>query len=228
MSLRITSPPRHSSPRRSVYGAQQEGAAVEPDLYMSRLIKLIPAEAVAIYPMLHTRAKAVAGETKLEKSDISGQSNASVQNSEGVDVSATFEAGRQPANEITSQVSNVINQTADTASQVAENVTAQATDVVQSSWIVPAMAWMLLLIVILLRWQATRDVNGNPQWGAVAIAAISFFLWVPTLSDEAFGIIPLLSHLDLISWTPAIQKFIPEILLLLWTLLVPAFYKPEG
>ena len=191
MSLRISAPSRTQGVRRSA-----DGEALEPDFYMSRLIKLIPAEAVAIYPMLQYRAAEVAQQSKQERLEKLTQET---------DQANTATATATSTTEAQSIVSGV-----------AEPV-----------WLLPAMAWLVLILVILLRWQATRDAAGNPQWGAVAIAAISFFLWVPTLDGGSFGILEFLNAVGWVDWTPAIQKFVPEVLLIFWTLLIPAFYKPE-
>jgi len=215
MSLRIVSPSRRGQQRRGSagepYGGNQDA---EADFYMSRLIKLIPAEAVAIYPLLLGRAKEVvadgerrvAGQQAPAETDASGSVEALT-----VAPGATAEGPVPPA-------------IAETATNIANTVP----DFGSSSWLVPAMAWMMLLVVILLRWQATRDANGTPQWGAVVIAAISFLLWVPTLDSGTFGIIEFMYTMQWINWTPEVAKFVPEILLIFWTLLIPAFYKPEG
>ena len=92
-------------------------------------------------------------------------------------------------------------------------------------------------MVILLRWQATRGPDGDGQWGAVAISAVSFMLWVPVLDGVgstpamvgSFGIFhALIDDWGLIHWAPAVQRFVPELLLVLWTILIPAFYRPSN
>lgn len=160
MSLRISSPGRGGQVRRG-----GSGEPLEPDFYMSRLIKLLPAEAVAVYPMLHNNAEDVA------------------------EASAQISSG--------------------------------------AGWLPIAMAWFVLMLVILLRWQATRDANGNAQWGAVAIAAISFFLWVPTMNGS-FGILEFATAAEWIAWPKPVEEFVPEVLLIFWTIVIPAFYKPEN
>ena len=91
------------------------------------------------------------------------------------------------------------------------------------------------MVVILLRWQATRGADGRPQWGAIAISAVSFLLWVPVLDGTvgsatapgSFGIFhTLIDDWKLLDWHTEVQRFVPELLLVLWTMLIPAFYRP--
>lgn len=208
MSLRISSPSKTGGGRRG--GAGEE---LEPDFYMSRLIKLLPAEAVAVYPMLHNRALDVVKDVKAANK---------------------IEAGKR-----STEAAPASGQAAATATDGASSVAAPITDagssmaaggppiVETAAWLPPAMAWFVLLLVILLRWQATRDAAGNPQWGAVAIAAVSFFLWVPTMNGS-FGVMEFAETAQLISWPEPVQKFVPELLLIFWTICVPAFYKPQN
>ncbi len=106
-----------------------------------------------------------------------------------------------------------------------------------AAWLPAGVAWLLLMVVILLRWQATRGPDGDGQWGAVAISAVSFMLWVPVLDGVgstpamvgSFGIFhALIDDWGLIHWAPAVQRFVPELLLVLWTILIPAFYRPSN
>jgi len=108
-----------------------------------------------------------------------------------------------------------------------------------ADWLPAGVAWLLLIVVILLRWQATRGPNGDAQWGAVLISAVSFLLWVPVLDGAtggnasgavaSFGIFHVLvNDWGVIHWPPPVQKFVPELLLVLWTILVPALYKPAN
>ena len=113
-------------------------------------------------------------------------------------------------------------------------VTANTLPFGSAEWLPAGVAWLLLLVVILLRWQGTRGPNGAAQWGAVAISAFSFLLWVPVLDASApgvigsFGIFHVLVQSEWINWAPQVQKFVPELLLVLWTILIPAFYRPSN
>ncbi|MEQ8823400.1 MAG: hypothetical protein RIC14_03405 [Filomicrobium sp.] len=98
-----------------------------PDGYMAKLVKLVPAEAIALYPFLHAGALAV---VQNENGDISGL------------------------------------------------------------WLPALVGWLVLAVVILLRWLATLGPDGKAQWGAVAIAAISFVLWVPNLGKSCVTLDP--------------------------------------
>ncbi|GAB2179143.1 hypothetical protein [Dongia sp. agr-C8] len=76
------------------------------------------------------------------------------------------------------------------------------------------------LAVIFVRWWATRDPDpANPkpaQKGAIAIAAISFLCWIYTLGD-LFGRV----------WTDLSSPVLGALLVLVWTFLVPFFYKGD-
>ncbi len=186
MSLRIAAGNEMDGGRR---GPGDMGAST--DMYLDRLVKLIPAEAITAYPFLHSRALDVA--------------------------------------------QNVLDDEArtTTASALGANLNASLGS---AAWLPAGVAWLLLLLVILLRWQATRGPNGTAQWGAVAISAVSFMLWVPVLDGAmagshipgSFGIFhALIDDWKILNWHVDVQRFVPELLLVLWTILVPAFYRPS-
>lgn len=166
MTLRIVTPRDEERRGRRSIGETD----VAPDYYLARLVKLIPGEAIVIYPFLHSRAEGV------------------VMQSAGLPAGGEFAA--------------------------------------PDHWLLIGIAWLILVVVVLLRWQATRDGNGRAQWGAVAIAAVSFFLWVPVMQGS-FGIFETLRIYSGVSPADAVKQFIPELLLVLWTMLIPAFYRPE-
>ncbi len=135
---------------------------------MERLVKLVPAEAVAVYPLLFNEAKSL------------------------------VDAGNR----------------------------ARA---------VALVSWIILAIVIVLRWQATATPERGAQWLAVGVAAISYIIWVYVFGGY-FGIEGLLH-----TWIPALgdlgaapdpdmAKFkglIGSLALVSWTLVVPAVYKGD-
>ena len=43
-------------------------------------------------------------------------------------------------------------------------------------WALPLATWILLAVVIVLRWQATYSPDRGPQWTAIALAAVSFVI----------------------------------------------------
>jgi hypothetical protein len=70
------------------------------------------------------------------------------------------------------------------------------------------LGWTLfcLVIVLLYRLWATSDHTHSvpPEWPAVAMAAVSFLIWVYSFGDvfNAFGIwLPLLATLLVLAWT---------------------------
>jgi hypothetical protein len=87
-----------------------------------------------------------------------------------------------------------------------------------------------------LRWQATDVPERGPQWLAVAIAAISYAIWVYVFGGH-FGIETWLQR-----WVPALatdpngssdpdtakfKSLIGSLALVCWTLLIPAVYKGD-
>ena len=184
MSLRISTPGKGGQGRRG-----GSGEAGDSDFYMSRLIKLLPAEAVAVYPLMQRNAEGVIS-----------------------DVKSSIKTANDKIQTAVTEVDP------ETIAQAAQEV---------PDWLPVAMAWFVLMLVILLRWQATRDANGNAQWGAVVIAAISFFLWVPTMNGT-FGVLEFATAAEWIRWPDAVEEFVPEVLLIFWTIVIPAFYKPQN
>lgn len=195
MTLRISAPSRDGRNRRGPGGEE-----LEPDFYMSRLIKLLPAEAIAIYPMLQDRAVT----TVMTAHD---ETQAAARR-------AGFSDSNGPA------------QAAEAAPITMTDLARLPRETATEHWLPILITWLVLMLVIVVRWQATRDDRGNAQWGAVAIAAVSFFLWVPTMHGS-FGIIEFFEALGMIDWPDAIERFVPEVLLIFWTVLIPGFYKPE-
>jgi hypothetical protein len=70
-----------------------------------------------------------------------------------------------------------------------------------------------LVLTVLLRYQATKDHAGNPQWKAVAVAVFSFILWLLALRPPV-GITDLGSN-----------GFYVTIAALVWGVFVPHLYK---
>ncbi|MGE0627742.1 MAG: hypothetical protein AB7O43_07925 [Hyphomicrobiaceae bacterium] len=173
MSLRIRAPLPADDTRRG-------RGYVQEDPYMSRLVKLVPAEAVGLYPFL-----------------------------------------MQQANTLTP---------ADGSPRYA----------------VYFAAWVLLLVVIVLRWRATSDPGQGAQWGAILIAAVAFFIWVHVMGGD-FGFERLLPQAfqpegmgvtrgplpDGATSTPAsmnpedIKKFVSNTALVTWTMLAPVVYRGD-
>lgn len=188
MSLRISSPASDDGGRRG-----PGMAAVSNDYYLDRLVKLIPGEAVVVYPFLNSRATSVIYEIKTSPEALA----------------ADAAAGILPA--------------ASTTPSALADAAVNASD----HWLLISIAWLILLVVVLLRWQATRGDDGRAQWGAVAIAAVSFLLWVPVMNGS-FGLFNVFEIYSGIVVYQPVERFVPELLLVLWTILIPAFYRPES
>jgi hypothetical protein len=109
-----------------------------------------------------------------------------------------------------------------------------------SRWAVYITAWAMLLIVIVLRWAATREPGKGAQWGAILIAAVSFFIWVHVLGGD-FGFERLIANLapggssdsltrnalGNVPNTEELRKFASNLSLTAWTLLAPAVYRGD-
>jgi hypothetical protein len=106
-------------------------------------------------------------------------------------------------------------------------------------WTVYFVAWVMLLIVLVLRTSMTWERGKGPQWGAVLIAAVGFFMWAQTL-DGAFGFEMLYKHLaspaaegatrSLIDQTVGndkISQFVTNVSLTAWTMLAPVVYRGD-
>lgn len=172
MSMRVRAPLPPGEIRRSPGGAP----VPMDDSYMSRLVKLVPAEAIGPFPFLMDYAYKVAP----------------------TDGSPRYS--------------------------------------------VYFVAWILLLIVVVLRIRATTEPGAGPQWGAVLIAAVAFFIWVHVMQGD-FGFELLLNRMtsgagtDGISRTTAavgsvtdaqqLKNFIANVALMAWTTLAPVVYRGE-
>ncbi len=77
------------------------------------------------------------------------------------------------------------------------------------------MAAASLFLSGAIRWVATRDSSGQPQYRAVAIALVSFVLWVAALK-------PPTGPLDLGDYA-----FYASLAALIWGTALPALYKGD-
>lgn len=173
MSLRVRAPLPPGEVRRGPGGAAMPAM---DDGYMSRLVKLVPAEAVGPFPFLMDYA------SKLAPTDGSPR------------------------------------------------------------YSVYFVAWVLLLIVIVLRIRTTSEPGHGPQWGAVLIAAVAFFIWVHVMQGD-FGFELLLSKMTAGTGTDGISRttgavttatnvqdlkaFVANVALMAWTTLAPVVYRGD-
>ena len=166
MGLRVIGPPADGV-KRGLPG----GAADTTDSYTDKLVKLVPAEAIAAYPTVHVLAQ-------------QGGSNKDL--------------------------------------------------------LVMIGAWVMLLIVVVLRWKSTSAPGKGAQWGAVFIAAVAFFIWVHVMRGS-FGLDLLMAKImpaagggaaatrDAAAAAQSLsaQDFVSNLALTTWTLLAPAVYKGD-
>ncbi len=101
------------------------------------------------------------------------------------------------------------------------------------NWAVPVLSWVLLGVVGVLRWHATSTPQSGPQWTAVVIACVSFVIWVYVM-DGHFGVYSFfaLFYTDgdgaFRESIEAGKSFLSTLALVVWTLLVPVFYKGDS
>ncbi|MFD0894289.1 hypothetical protein KBB96_09760 [Luteolibacter ambystomatis] len=77
----------------------------------------------------------------------------------------------------------------------------------------PQFGIVCLLLVILVRWKATKGTDGKAEWGSVVISAISFGLWIYSVG----GSLP---------WLPAPKDAgVIAVAIGVWTFTVPYFYQ---
>ncbi|MEM7445841.1 MAG: hypothetical protein AAF414_21145 [Pseudomonadota bacterium] len=157
MSLRIRGPAANQSQQVAAQ-AQADGQTATVDTYLDRLVKLVPVEAIAAYPLLEPLAEPV------------------------------------------------------------------------GHWAVVLLSWVLLAVVVGLRWHATSQDAPGPQRVAVFVAGISFVIWVYVL-DGHFGVCTYLVALGATDSCQTIEEareFLSTLALVAWTILVPLFYEGDA
>ena len=79
------------------------------------------------------------------------------------------------------------------------------------------LPWAAFILVIFVRAWGTRDGTGSwrtVQWGAVAIAAVSFVVWTISLGHP-------------IAYLEFHKPWVGSVLLMVWPFLIPYFYKGD-
>lgn len=92
------------------------------------------------------------------------------------------------------------------------------------------ISWLLLGVSIFLRWNATSIKGQGPQKMAVAIAGISFVIWVNVIGGH-FGvrnIIAAAGFQELASVLGSAKEFLATVALVIWTILVPVVYTGDN
>lgn len=79
-------------------------------------------------------------------------------------------------------------------------------------WVLAACS---LVLAAILRWRATRDATGKPQYGAVCIALVSFVLWIMALKPPS-------GPIDL-----GVNAFYASLGALTWGTVLPIVYKGD-
>lgn len=89
-------------------------------------------------------------------------------------------------------------------------------------------SWIVLLVVIILRWRATKGPDGKAQWQAVAISAVAFVILV-YMMEGSFGISNMAAMytatpLPFADISKGAYNFLASLGLFAWTLVAPALY----
>lgn len=83
---------------------------------------------------------------------------------------------------------------------------------------------VVLIVVVVLRWSATKSVEGKAQWPAVILSAVSFLIWVAVMGpDLGFTGLSVMS-LAVLGVPPELPS---ALTLFAWTAIAPAIYTGE-
>ena len=94
----------------------------------------------------------------------------------------------------------------------------------QRSWkYILVVAAFILVVVVVLRWSATKGPDGKAQWPAVILSAISFIIWVFVLSANT----DFATVADLARYSPVPVPLLSSLALFAWTAIAPVLYTGE-
>lgn len=85
---------------------------------------------------------------------------------------------------------------------------------------------VVLLVVVVLRWNATKSPEGKAQWPAVLLSAMSFIIWVGVLgSDSGFSGVLSIASLTTLGVPP---ELVSALALFAWTAIAPVLYTGDA
>jgi hypothetical protein len=83
---------------------------------------------------------------------------------------------------------------------------------------------VLLIVVLVLRWRATKSADGRAQWPAVFLSGVSFLIWVAAMGpDLGFTGLSIMS----IEVPGVSTELLSALLLFAWTAITPAVYTGD-
>jgi hypothetical protein len=86
------------------------------------------------------------------------------------------------------------------------------------------VAAVILIVVIVLRWSATKGPDGKAQWPAVILSAISFVIWVFVLSANS----DFTTFVDVGRFVPGLPaQLLSSLALFAWTAIAPVIYTGD-
>lgn len=86
------------------------------------------------------------------------------------------------------------------------------------------LVWVGICFLILLcvRYFATKTKNEGPQWGAIAWSAVAYLIWLYTLGRPVEALVAVYPKLKALN-----QPNLGPILLLIWSAVVPYLYRGD-
>lgn len=91
------------------------------------------------------------------------------------------------------------------------------------------LSWVFLIMVVVLRWRATKSPDGKAQWPAIIISAISFVIWVYVTKGD-FGFSNFVGSNVVGQFLERLRDyrdFVSSLVMFAWTLMAPALYTGE-
>ncbi len=87
------------------------------------------------------------------------------------------------------------------------------------------VAGIVLLVVVVLRWSATKGSDGKAQWPAVILSAISFIIWVFVMGTGSdFSGFAVISN-SVLGLPPQVLS---ALMMFAWTAIAPAIYTGDA
>jgi hypothetical protein len=86
------------------------------------------------------------------------------------------------------------------------------------------VAAIILLVVIVLRWSATKGPDGKAQWAAIILSAISFVIYVFVLSSAT----DFAALADVARYSPLPMPLLSSLVLFAWTAIAPSIYTGDS
>jgi hypothetical protein len=87
------------------------------------------------------------------------------------------------------------------------------------------VAAVVLIVVLVLRWSATKGPDGKAQWPAVIVSGISFMIWVLVMATDADF---KEAGIALQAYFSVSLQLVAALLMFMWTAIAPAIYTGDA